>query len=73
MPTTPGAPNDLRRPTDQLVLDTLLAWFTTPRLQDELRTRDRDAIKHVVDLLRRRVRLEHQSRPARTRTAPKDR
>jgi hypothetical protein len=26
--------NDLRRPNDQMAHDTLLAWFTTPRLQD---------------------------------------
>jgi hypothetical protein len=59
--------NDLHRPTDQTVHDTLRAWFTTPRLQDELLTRDRDAVEHVLDLLRRRLRTESRSaeeRPA---------
>jgi hypothetical protein len=47
-----------RRPNAKTVHDALLAWFTTPRLQDELLARDREAVKHVLDLLRRRVRKE---------------
>lgn len=65
--------NEPSRPSERVVHDTLLAWFTTPRLQDELRERDCDAIKHVVDLLRRRLRQESRSFEQRTRNDGKDR
>jgi len=53
-------PNQPDRPTDESVHDVLLAWFTTPRLQDELIGRDREAVKTVLDLLRRRMRQQRQ-------------
>ena len=67
MTTRPTDPNGLHRPTDRTVHDILIAWFTTPRLQDELLTRDRDAVKHVLDLLRRRLRTERPPSEDRTR------
>jgi hypothetical protein len=71
MPTGLTDPDALRRPSEQIVHDALLAWFTTPRLQDELLTRDSDAIKHVLDLLRRRLRQESRSAARRTRVDSK--
>src|SRR5438874_6635756 len=59
-------PNQPDRPTDESVHDVLLTWFTTPRLQDELIGRDREAVKTVLDLLRRRMRQQRQ--PSRSRT-----
>jgi hypothetical protein len=58
MPSRVQNPNEPARPTDEAVHDVLLAWFTTPRLQDELIGRDRDAVKTVLDLLRRRMRQQ---------------
>jgi hypothetical protein len=73
MPRPASHPDVLRRPTDQVVHDTLLAWFTTPRLQDELLGRDRDAVKNVLDLLRRRLRQESRAAEQRTRADSKGR
>jgi hypothetical protein len=58
-------PNQPNRLTDESVHDLLLAWFTTPRLQDELLGRDREAVKTVLDLLPRRMRQQRQ--PSRQR------
>ena len=35
--------------------DALLAWFTVPHLQSELLKKEREAVKDVLDLLRRRL------------------
>ncbi len=72
MPTRRIDPNDIPRPSDQTVHDIVLAWFTTPRLQDELLTRDRDAIQHVLGVLRRRLRTGGSS-DQRTRNDAKGR
>jgi hypothetical protein len=73
MPTGLTDAAALRRPNEQIVHDALLAWFTTPRLQDELLARDSDAVKHVLDLLRRRLRQESRSAERRTRVDSKGR
>jgi len=65
MASSVQTPNQPDRPTDESVHDVLLAWFTTPRLQDELIGRDREAVKTVLDLLRRRMRQQRQ--PSRSR------
>lgn len=58
-------PNLPDRPTDESVHDVLLAWFTTPRLQDDLLGRDKEAVKTVLDLLRRRMRQRRRRQGSR--------